>query len=727
METIADLVAAMEEEGLNIDQLPILDSKIHRVSTDGKKKSQDNRGWYTGIILGEKIFCTFGRWDGQKVKWNNVNGNGGNHSLTREEKDAIKLMKENAIREQQKQWDKTAIEARRMWEQAEKGDHPYLIEKKISSKGSAVLGSLLLIPIMYQNDLVNLQRIYPPNGKMKRFLDGGRIPGTFGALGGSKEKVYICEGFATASTVNEATGGMTFISFMAPRLPEVAQIAKDMNPDSEIVICGDNDPYAEKQGFHPGQHYAKLASDAISATCIIPPKEGDDFNDMMISDGIEAVRDYILSPPSEIQISETQPEPEATGISLHIPESLYQNQGLITLGLKALVNAGASDIIQYSLPAVLSVIARAIASKLSCQEIFPNIYNIKVGNSSTGKTDTDKFLHRGISRSGLAKFFGPTDFSSGPGLLRGLMECPQCLITLDEVVSLFRRHQNDITNAGKMAALLELYTKSGIGINKPYGDSSKNVNIDNPVVILLGNGTLNIFDDLKMEDMTSGMIQRFDFWVYDGKIPYRRIAADSNSEMNAFVSRIAEIFQSMAPQKNKHDLTGLMVNYPLSLDPDCMEKLNLYSRQIVDEANEVLDIEGAAGITSARYRLALKYAMIHMAADRPVEQLYDPMALKNLEWGIDVAKMLADWKMNVLIRQITTGDFHKECEVFKEAIKAAIRVNQSPSLSVLCGRRKQLNNLNPRQRQDVIDTLIDRGEIWVDTSKPKTPKYYLTK
>lgn len=719
-----ELEVEMRAIGLIVENI-ILDDHIQRVPVEGKPHRKN--GWYRGSVLPSgHITCTYGRWDPwEKITWNSRNGGtvSGDDRVFLEKlhhkHEAERIMKEESVR----------IEAKKMWDQVRtNGPHPYLDNKKLQSHPiTKVDGTLLWIPMadVETGELVNIQRIDKDGSK--RFLEGGQTKSTCFMLQG-KGKVCISTGFATSLAIWQATGYNVVGCFYDSNLPMIAPFVKERCSE-EIIVCGDNDKVDQRFGRGSGEHYGKQAAKLIGCQFIMPDKLGTDFNDLLIEGGAEAVREAImLSPPADA-VTEVLADP---GITLEIPANLYKNVGLLTMGMQAAIEAGAPGIIQYTFPAVCCILSRAIASKLSCQEIYPNIYSIKVGRSSSGKTDVDRALYKGIRQVGIQNFYGSTDFASGPGLLRGLMENEICLIRMDEVINLFHRYKHDSISEGKMAALLELYTANGTEIYKPYSEQSKTVRLNNPVVSLSGNGTLEIFDDLRIEDMRSGMIQRFDFFTYEGLIPYRSMGNVNNPEMREFCSGIRALLETVPPQKHAHDVSGLIgKNYSLDMTDDCRHMLSEYSVRITDMANNLgEESEGGTGIIMSRYRTAIKYAMIHIAATRPAVNIFDPMEMYDLEWGVHVAEMLSNWKIQKLTGKITAGSFHKTCENIKQAIRTCMmsksKKPRKPSWSVLCNIRKKLKNLTSRERDEALQLLSDNGDIVVRQVGKKV-YYYLKK
>jgi putative DNA primase/helicase len=154
-------------------------------------------------------------------------------------------------------------------------NHPYLINKHIGIHG-ARLGrdNTLIIPLYNTNkDIINLQFISETGGK--RFLSGGQKKGCFYILEGVKDKIIICEGFATAASLYENSGYLTVVAFDAGNLKNVALNIKSLYPASKIVVAGDND----LSGI--GQKKALEAALAVNGQYLVPATVGHDWNDSL--------------------------------------------------------------------------------------------------------------------------------------------------------------------------------------------------------------------------------------------------------------------------------------------------------------------------------------------------------------------------------------------------------------------------------------------------------------
>ena len=196
--------------------------------------------------------------------------------------------------------------------------HPYLAAKGITNP-DAIAGlrqneykdnDNLIIPVLYENEIVNLQSINQDGGK--RFLAGGQVQGAYAFIGKAddveKVGVVMAEGYATAASIYEATGKPVIIAFDAGNMVAVAErLAQKLPQNVSVVIAVDND--ASQTGIKKARQAAALLGDR--ATAIQPefsmtqiqlyqkgkgvdekgrPPLPSDFNDLHKLAGLEAVR-----------------------------------------------------------------------------------------------------------------------------------------------------------------------------------------------------------------------------------------------------------------------------------------------------------------------------------------------------------------------------------------------------------------------------------------------------
>ncbi|HDR9061072.1 TPA: AAA family ATPase [Burkholderia vietnamiensis] len=206
--------------------------------------------------------------------------------------------KEAAARHERTQAE-AADKARDLWDRAGTvhADHAYVRTKKIKPYGAKQLRDQLVVKIQDVDGAHHSAQYIQPGGN-KSFQTGGRISGCFvavsaGAKPNGKTPLLICEGYATACSLHEATGYPVAAAMNAGNLLAVARAWREKHPKLSIVICADDD--TETAG-NPGMTKATEAARATGASLAVPdfgqerPDQASDFNDLHCLDGLEPVR-----------------------------------------------------------------------------------------------------------------------------------------------------------------------------------------------------------------------------------------------------------------------------------------------------------------------------------------------------------------------------------------------------------------------------------------------------
>jgi putative DNA primase/helicase len=155
-------------------------------------------------------------------------------------------------------------------------NHQYLINKGVNPHNVRCYRGSLVIPLYDENGvLVSLQFI--GDDGTKRMMKGGKAQGSWCSIGKLEPGgvILVCEGWATGSSLYDATGHFTIVAFSAGNLKAVAELTRKHHQNSEIIICGDND----LSGV--GQKAAKAAALAVGGKYILPATVGHDWNDSL--------------------------------------------------------------------------------------------------------------------------------------------------------------------------------------------------------------------------------------------------------------------------------------------------------------------------------------------------------------------------------------------------------------------------------------------------------------
>ena len=150
--------------------------------------------------------------------------------------------------------------------------------KGVQLHGAEIVGDTIKIKIGRADKKPAGHQIIYPNSS-KRFSKDIKVDGAFAVLGGLVEGVtYLCEGWATAASVTEATGRPAVFCLNAGNLPKVAEILKETKPNATLIVAADHD--------EPGIKAAK----ATGLPYKMPNAFKNDWNDVHKIKGLDAVK-----------------------------------------------------------------------------------------------------------------------------------------------------------------------------------------------------------------------------------------------------------------------------------------------------------------------------------------------------------------------------------------------------------------------------------------------------
>lgn len=238
---------------------------VHRFDHPDKSKGNLS-GWYVCPSLEVAVY---GFWHTSE-QYTVTTGGKADPAAAAEARLAALRAKEQREAERRAQHAKTAEQARRWWATAGAADpnHSYLAKKRLAPHGLRQRDSMLLVPLFYGGELVNLERIFPDGAK--RPLFGGRAKGAAGLVGklAGAERVLVAEGWATAAALHEMMNMPVVVARNADNLEPVARRLRQRLPDNvTIILAADDDRFTDG---NPGATKARLAALAVGAKILMP-------------------------------------------------------------------------------------------------------------------------------------------------------------------------------------------------------------------------------------------------------------------------------------------------------------------------------------------------------------------------------------------------------------------------------------------------------------------------
>ena len=312
MDIISDNLLSQLNNQLSepVVQFP-LDGSFHHFK-NGKKEPNSSHIWACGYSWEFKgntyQYVTAGDWrDGSKITVRSYDTD----KITKAERtnasEHIKRIEEETTRVKNQNHDDCKLKWETIFNDqlVEAPTHPYLIFKKSDSnyRGRVRNGNTLLIPIEHpEHGLVGCQQIFKDKDSekyLKIFTKGIRIKGSYSRITNfdlaKTDLIYLCEGYATATSVFKAIKKPTICCFNAGNIIPAIVSIRAVNPNCKIIIAADNDHANPK---NPGKYYANLASKQFSNVIYRLPSfdNGDglsDFNDLHVCESIDKVSDQL--------------------------------------------------------------------------------------------------------------------------------------------------------------------------------------------------------------------------------------------------------------------------------------------------------------------------------------------------------------------------------------------------------------------------------------------------
>lgn len=323
-EAIRQFKIELEAQGLIIDE-PIMNGKLQRCQVSGDKGSEKS-GAYVGFLDDYPAGYIENFKTGTKINWKFERGENKNYKNRAEKITEMKEKVKNSVNQKAQErnenllkiQEKSALKMQDEWNNASQApsNHPYLANKKIVAKDLKIdrFGNLL-IPLKDVNGkLWSLQRITKTGNKIIGIIKteqervnneefSARKKGCFYTQEPieNHESFQICEGFATAMSIQQITQKPTIMAVDSGNLINVCDELINKYPNKEIIIFADNDFKKELENkSNVGLESALKCKEKYPKIQVFYPKilqkEAEfitDFNDMLNQKGINFTKSNI--------------------------------------------------------------------------------------------------------------------------------------------------------------------------------------------------------------------------------------------------------------------------------------------------------------------------------------------------------------------------------------------------------------------------------------------------
>lgn len=143
-----------------------------------------------------------------------------------------------------------------------------------------------------------MQHIFP--GGFKQLPKGAQKAGTFFVVGPKPvdgQPILFAEGYSTAASIAMAVDRPVVMCVDPGNMPAVAEVVHELFPTSPKLFLGDDDVDAK---FNKGREKAEAAAKLVGGKAAFPrfasrAGEGTDFNDLHKAEGLNVVRQQVVS------------------------------------------------------------------------------------------------------------------------------------------------------------------------------------------------------------------------------------------------------------------------------------------------------------------------------------------------------------------------------------------------------------------------------------------------
>lgn len=308
---VTEFAQKLEDAGLVINGLPVMDGSLQRVPTRQDKKGSKS-GAYKGFMDGRPAgwYRDYRSADDKPTQWVFSGGQEMDPLARLHLRAQAQQTREDNARALAQQYDRQADYATRYVSR-----HPqattsaYLTRKGVDAAPGVRINDKqeLVIPFSNaQGQIRSYQRIPLTGGKDARILKDSEKTGNWFTLGTPQngQPVLFAEGYATAASLHESTGLPVLMTIDAGNMIAAGQNARAVWPDSPFIFCADNDHHLknpqtgepENKGILSAEKAAELTGGKVITPDFTDEEKAatlTDFNDLDASRGRDAFREHI--------------------------------------------------------------------------------------------------------------------------------------------------------------------------------------------------------------------------------------------------------------------------------------------------------------------------------------------------------------------------------------------------------------------------------------------------
>jgi len=329
-----------------------------------------------------------------------------------------------------------------------------------------------------------------------------------------------------------------------------------------------------------------------------------------------------------------------------------------------------------------------------------NLYCVGVAPSGAGKDHARKVNKNALFAADMVEHEGNEDLASDAGLVTAVETEPAILFQIDE----FGRFLRTIGDPKKaphlfnvLTALMKLYSSADtIFRGKAYADSKRNKVVDQPCVSVYGTTVPeHFYESLTADSLSDGFIARLLVFEANATPARQRVKARPVPES---IKQAAAWWGSFKPGGN------LAAEHPEPLVVEATPEAGA----LFDALSATVDVElgkpdqAGRSVWARAEEKACRLALVYACSANAQKPVIDAHAAR---WACDLSVYLTRRMLYIAHEWVADGVFDaRQKRVLRVVRKADGRISRSE----LCRKTQWLTQ---RERQEVIDNLVETGQI----------------
>ncbi len=348
------------------------------------------------------------------------------------------------------------------------------------------------------------------------------------------------------------------------------------------------------------------------------------------------------------------------------------------------------------------------------QRNFSSLYFLNIGETGSGKEHSKTVLEELLEQAGLDELIGPAGYTSAAGVISTLTKKPTHVSVVDELGRQLKsaaargmQHKADA-----LTTIMECFGRQdgtlrqqGYATNTMKSSEAEKLEkvVKRPSLTLVGMSTPSEFlQAIGGGDVASGLLNRF-IIVRSGigvQMSQKKRRSTISERLTAWSKEHAKAQEGDLDTGNAHDLPPHPIEVPFT--PEAEDMLRDYEARLVDAIKK----ENGSGLEDM-YNRSREVAMrLSLIISRSMDQ--DEIGIDAMQWSIDYVDHYAKQAIEMFRANMAEGPFQATCkQVFDKIERSGL---QGITASQISRTVSAFANMEPKRRQDVLETLIeDRG------------------